>query len=448
MEKFVDLKIENFSSSGEGIARKEGYVIFVENALPGEVVRAEILKENKNFAKAKVVEILESSKGRVKPFCALYNACGSCSLQHADYELQLKLKKEIVQDAMKKVAGLDIEVDDVVPSPENREFRCKIQYPLAQTKVSKRVLAGYYRPKSHELVNIKVCPIQPKVCDEIIEFMRGRVQELGIDCYDEKSHTGQLKHIVIRYSSLTKENLVTFVVNDEKVYHSVKRLCHEIFEKFDEVAGVCVNFNTSKSNVILGKKTEVICGNATIDEQILDKKFKIGANTFFQINPKSAENIFAYVKEILSESKEKPTLLDAYAGIASFGIAVSDVCKKVVSVEENPDATALVAEVLELNNINNLEVHTADSGKFMQSQTEKFDAIILDPPRKGCDENCLNEALRLAKDKIIYVSCNPATLARDLKYLTEKGAKVKNVKPFDMFCHTLHVETVAVIELS
>ncbi len=446
MEKFVDLKIENFSSSGEGIARKDGYVIFVENALPAEVVRAEILKENKNFAKARVVEILEPSSGRVKPFCALYNACGSCSLQHADYELQLKLKKEIVQDAMKKVAGLDIEVEDVVPSPENKEFRCKIQYPLAQTKVSKRVLAGYYRPKSHELVNIKVCPIQPKICDEIIEFMRTRAQELGIDCYDEKSHAGMLKHIVIRHSSFTKENLLTFVVNDEKVIHSLKRLCFEIFEKFNTVIGVCVNFNTSKSNVILGKKTEVICGNPTIDEQILDKKFKIGANTFFQINPKSAENIFAYVKEILAKTEEKPTVLDAYAGIASFGIVMSDVAKKVVSVEENPDATALVAEVLELNNIKNLEIFTEDSGKFMQRQTEKFDAIILDPPRKGCDENCLNEALRLAKDKIIYVSCNPATLARDLKYLTEKGAKVKSVKPFDMFCHTLHVETVAIIE--
>ena len=447
MDNLLELNIEKLSNSGEGIARKDGFVIFVENALPGDIVKAEIYKENKNFAKAKVVEIIKPSQGRTKPFCALYNACGACSIQHATYDFQLKIKKEIVEDAMRNIGNLDIEVEDVVPSPKTEEFRCKIQYPLGQTKVSKRILAGYYKPKSHELVNIKYCPIQPQICNEIIEFIRKRGTELELNCYNEKTHSGLLKHLVIRFSELSQECLITFVVNDDTVFHKLKKLCHEVFDHFEKVTGVCVNFNQAKTNVILGEETLLVCGNETINEKLLDKTFKIGANTFFQVNPKSAENIFDYVKNSIKESFENPTILDAYAGIASFGIVVADVAKKVISVESNPNSTALANEVAKENNLTNIEIFNQDSGKFMQECQEKFDVIILDPPRKGCDELTLNESLRLCKGKIIYVSCNPATLARDLKYLVEKGAKVKKVRPFDMFCHTLHVENVAIIDV-
>lgn len=447
MEKVLTLKIEKFSDSGEGIARIDGFVVFVENALPGDIVKVEILKENKTFARAKILEIIEPSKGRVKPFCALYNACGACSLQNASYDFQLELKREIVQDAIKNIGGLDIEVQKVVSSPLVKEFRCKIQYPTAQTKVSKRILAGYYRPKSHEIVNIKHCPIQPKICDEIVEFVRQEGQALNLTCYNEKTKTGLLRHIVIRHSSYNDDNLVTFVVNDDTLCPELTTLAKEIFEKFDKVIGVCVNFNLTKSNLILGKETICVVGEDTIEEKILDKKFKIGANTFFQVNPKSAENIFAYVREVIKNSFNSPIVLDAYAGIASFGIVISDVAKKVLSVEENENSTALAQKVLRMNDIKNVEIRCADTGELMKTCKEKFDVIILDPPRKGCDESALNGALRLAKGMIIYVSCNPATLARDLKYLKEKGAKIKSIRPFDMFCHTTHVENVAIIEV-
>ena len=445
MEKIQTLKIEKLSSEGEGIARLDGYVIFVEKSVPEDIVEVEIIKENKNFAKAKILKIISPSKYRTQPFCALYNACGACSLQHIHYEAQLKFKKEIVQDAIKNIAGLDIIVDDVVPSPQKQEFRCKIQYPTSQTKVSKRVLAGYYKPKTHELINIKHCPIQPKICDEIMEFIRQKVQELSIDCYNEKTAKGLLRHITIRHSKYTGENLVTFVLNANEITNEIKQLALALFKHFDTVKGVCANFNTRKSNVIMGEKTILMCGNPTIEEKILDKIFKIGANTFFQVNPKSAENIFKYVKEIIARKYKKPTVLDAYAGIASFGIVISDICQKVISVEENPDSTTLVQEVLQLNKINNLEIHTADTAKYMEKCSGKFDVIILDPPRKGCDEKTLDETLRLCTGQIIYISCNPATLARDLKYLTAKNAKIQSIRPFDMFCHTPHIENVAII---
>ena len=249
-----------------------------------------------------------------------------------------------------------------------------------------------------------------------------------------------------RYSAYNGDILLTFVINAEKTSVVLSQLAQDVFNKYSKIKGVCANFNTSKSNIILGRESELICGESEIEEKILDKTFKIGANTFFQVNPKSAENIFKYVKEEIEKNNKEPKVLDAYAGIASFGIVVCDVAKSVLSVEENPNSTALAQEVIKLNNIQNVEVKTADTGKFLETCKEKFDVIILDPPRKGCDKRTLDESLRLCDGTIIYVSCNPATLARDLKYLKENGCVIKSVKPFDMFCHTLHVENVAIIE--
>ena len=284
MKKIQTVKIEKLSNSGEGIARINNYVIFVENAIPEDIVEIEITKENKNFAKAKILKIKHPSSGRIKPFCALYNACGACSLQHANYDFQLKLKREITADAMKNIGNIDTKIEDIEPSPETKEFRCKIQYPIGQTKISKRFLAGYYKPKSHDIVNIKFCPIQPRICDEIIEFIRKKAQEYNLTCYNEKTGKGLLRHVVIRHSNYSKENLVTFVINANKISNTIKKFAQEIYNHFETITGVCANFNTIQNNVIMGAETQIICGNSVIEEKILDKTFKIGANTFFQIN--------------------------------------------------------------------------------------------------------------------------------------------------------------------
>ena len=197
----------------------------------------------------------------------------------------------------------------------------------------------------------------------------------------------------------------------------------------------------------MSENTECICGKPVIEEKILGKTFYVGANTFFQVNPKSAENIFRYVKNYIADNLNKPVVLDAYAGITAFGICVADVCEKVVSVEENTESCSLAEKSIELNNIKNVEIHNEDAAKFFAKEQRKFDAVILDPPRKGCSTESLNEAVRLCKNTIIYVSCNPATLARDLKYLTEKGCRVQSIQPFDMFCHSFHIENVAIIQI-
>lgn len=447
----IEVNIEKLSNLGFGIAKHEGLVIFVENACPGDKLRIKITKLNKNWANAQITEILEKSKHRVEPFCALQNVCGGCQLQFIDYDYQLQLKKEIIEDALKSIANLEIEVKNPVPSPENKHYRHKVQYPIAQTKVSKRILAGYYKPKSHEIINIKHCPIQPEICDKIIDFIRNSAYDYTISGYNEKNNGGDLRHVVIRVSKATGKVLVVLVVNSPKVFEKLEDFAKNIYDNFKEVSGVCVNFNPKKTNVIMGETTELIAGKDFIKERILDKTFRIGAKTFFQINPQSAENIFAFVKEYIKNNFETPTVLDAYAGVTAFGISVSDICRKVVSVEENKESVELAAETIELNEIKNIEIHNMDTKKFFEKELKtkkrKFDVIILDPPRKGCSESCLEKAIQLCKGKIIYISCNPATLARDLKYLESKGAKVEFIQPFDMFCHTYHIESVAVINI-
>ena len=439
------VKIEGFSNLGYGIARNDGMVIFVENTCPEDIVKIERTKNCKNYAYAKVLEIIKPSAHRTEPFCPMQKVCGSCQIQFIDYEYQLELKRQIVQDAMRKIGGINIEIPKPVPSPKIKSYRHKVQYPITQ-KPSGRLIAGYYKPRSHECVNIKYCPIQPEICDKIIEFIREKAPEFNITGYDERTHGGQLRHVVIRYSEYSKENLVTLVINSKKISENIKNFAEAIYNNFEQTTGICINLNTQRSNIILGKVTECVCGKDYIEEKILDKIFKIGADTFFQVNPLSAENIFKYVKDEVAKYNN-PTVLDAYAGIAAFGITVSDVSLKVTSVEENKVSVEKAKEVLKTNNINNVELFAQDTEKYLKSIRKKFDITILDPPRKGCTKGVLDETLAHTKSKIIYVSCNPATLARDLKYLREKGCKVESIQPFDMFCHTYHIENVSFISI-
>lgn len=438
--------IEKFSNLGTGIAKVDGQVVFVENACPDDVVKIKITKVNKNYATAKTVEVITPSRHRVEPFCPMQKVCGACQMQFIDYGYQLQLKKQMVEDAMRSIGHLDVVVNNPIESPEVKNYRRKIQYPISQTKNSGRIIAGYFKPQSHEIVNIKYCPIQPEICDKIIDFVRENAPKFSLTGFNEKKHTGDLRHVVIRSSADNGNCLVTLVVNATKMFDRLNDFAKSVFEEFDDVVGVCVNFNSKKTNVILGQETVCLYGQDYVEERILDKCFKIGADTFFQINPKSAENIFKYVKKQV-EKFENPTVLDTYAGIATFGIVVSDVAQKVVSVESNQSSIEKAKEVVELNNISNVELFAQDTTKYLKSIKRKFDITILDPPRKGCTQEALEEVLAHTKKQIIYVSCNPATLARDLKYMTEHGAKVESIQPFDMFCHTYHIENVAIINI-
>ena len=439
-DEFI-VNIEKLSNLGTGIARIDGQVVFVENACPQDELKIKITKVNKNFATAKAIEIITPSPYRTNAFCPMQKVCGACQLQFIDYDYQLLLKKQIVEDTMRTIGHIDTPINTPIKSPEIKSFRHKIQYP-----VSKKLLAGYYKPQSHEIVNIKYCPIQPEICDKVIDFIRNTANEYNISGYNEKKHTGDLRHIVIRSSSYNGKLLVTLVINSNKISKNISNFSKRIFDEFEDVTGVCININNKKTNVILGNKTECIIGDDFIYEKILDKTFKIGSSTFFQVNPKSAENIFKYVKNEIKKH-DNPTVLDAYAGIATFGIVISDSALKVTSIEENKESIEKAKEVLQINKIDNVELHTEDTTKYLKSIKKNFDITILDPPRKGCTKEALDETIAHTKNKIIYVSCNPATLARDLKYLKDNGCNIESIQPFDMFCHTYHIENVAIISL-
>ncbi len=446
----LTLKIEKISNLGLGIAKTDGYVIFVPNTCPGDTVKIKIIKKHKSYANAEVVELIEPSPDRIEPFCKLQQVCGACQLQFINYDAQLRYKKEIVEDTMHSILGFDTEVRDVIPSPKTTEYRHKIQYPIGQTKESKRILAGYYKMGTHELINIKYCPIQPEYCDRIIQFIRENAAELKISGYNEKLKKGELRHVVIRTSAKNQKSLIILVVNSEKASDRIKKLAKKIYKELENIAGVIVNFNTKNTNLILGNKSELTEGINFVEEDLCNITFKIGEKTFFQVNPYTADNIFKYIRNYISENYKKPTILDAYAGITAFGICLSDIATKVLSIEEEPESVKLAEKIINENGINNIELKCGDAGRLFSEETvlgREFHITILDPPRKGCTVNSLDYALKLTKDKIIYVSCNPATLARDLKYLSEQGAKIEFIQPFDMFPHTYHIENVAIIDV-
>ena len=445
----LEIIAEKLVYEGSAIAKINGYPIFIDGACPLDKLKIRINKANKNFAQAEIIEIIEPSPHRIKPFCPIHNVCGGCGWQFIDYNFQLEQKRNIVEETIKKITGEDIEIKPVIPSPETRDYRSKIQYPISQTKVSKRLLAGYYKKGSHELVNVKFCPNQPKIIDKITEFVRKTAQELEISGYNEKSHKGELRHLVYRFSRSENECIVIFVVNNNKMSDKIKKLAKKVMSEFAHVKGCLINYNTAKTNLIMTGETNKIQGENHIIEKIDGKIFKISANSFFQVNIGSAKNIFDTAKNIIKENYPNSRILDAYSGVSSFGIWFADIAQEVVSVEEAPSATKDAAENVKLNNITNLTALNGDAKKIFETlieQGEKFDVTVLDPPRKGCEKESLDYAIKLSKKAIIYVSCNPTTLARDLKYLHENGFKTKYIQPVDMFCHTYHIESVAWLE--
>ena len=445
----VELQPEKLVYEGDALAKIDGFPIFIEGACPKDKLKVRITKVNKHFATATTEEIIEGSPYRVKPFCPLHNVCGGCGWQHIDYDFQLEQKRNIVYETVRKITGEEIEVKPVIKCLQTREFRTKIQYPVSQTKVSKRIIAGYYKRGSHELVNIKFCPIQPKIIDKITAFIREKAKEAGISGYNEKTGKGDLRHIVYRFSKSENECIVVFVVNGTKLSDKFKILAKNVMNEFAHVKGCLINYNTSRSNLIMTGDTRKIQGENYVLEKMSGKVFKISANSFFQVNIETAEKIFNTVKEIIAKNYPNSRILDAYSGVSSFGIWLSDIAQEVISVEEAPSATRDAAENIVLNNVKNLRALNGDAkkifGKLIEDK-EKFDVVLLDPPRKGCEKEALDYAISLSSKAVIYVSCNPSTLARDLKYFHENGFKTKYIQPADMFCHSYHVESVAWLE--
>ena len=441
--------IEKMINGGSSLAREEGFPLFIEGGCTGDTVEAEIIKSTKNYKTGKITNIIEPSEYRVKPICPLHNTCGSCGWQHINYNRQLIEKENIVKETIKNITGKEYNVEKAIPSPKIQEYRCKVQLPVSQTKVSKRILAGYYKKNSHELINIKYCPMQSSLINEIAGFIKEEAQRLKISGYDEVNNKGLLRHIIIRQSSNQNNMLLTLVINSNNIEKSLYTLADSLINKFEQIKGVCANINTKKTNVITGEKTVTLAGDNYIIENIRGRKYKISSGSFFQVNPYCAEKIFNKVYELISEKLKSASILDAYSGVSSFGIYLSPIASKVLSIEEVKSASADAIENIKLNNLNNVEIVNSDAAEAFNKliqQNIQFDVSITDPPRKGCSIEAAKSLCKLTSKYIIYVSCNIATLARDMNTFEDFGFIPIYIQPADMFPNTPHIETIAMFE--
>ncbi len=423
-------KVENNGFSGEGIVKIDGFTVFVPYAIKGEEIEFKVLKVLKTHAFGKLIKVISPSVERREPICPVFSRCGGCHLMHLSYEEQLKIKKAQVEDCVKKYANLDIKVNDVIGMENPFEYRNKAQYPVDGG------VCGFYALRSHNIVPLKKCFMQNPLDEKIIE---------GVMLYIEKSNA-KIKHIYTRYG---KDSCMVVLVSKSSKLPFTQVLVKELLKISDKIKSIILNVNPEDTNVILGKKNITLYGDDKIQAEIGSLKFNISPLSFFQVNPTQTEVLYSKAKELL-DLKGEETLLDLYCGTGSIGLFMADKAKKIIGVEIVEDAVKDAIINKDLNGVENAEYFAGPAEEIFPKLAEKGlkpDAIILDPPRKGCDESLLKLLLETGTEKIVYISCSPATLARDLKVLSQKY-NISPITPVDMFPNTFHVESVALLTLS
>lgn len=430
---------------GEGVARIENFPIFIQGALLNEKIKIKIVKVNKNFAFGKIIEIIETSEARREPFCAVYKTCGGCNLQHYDYEAQLEFKTNRVNDCLKKIGKLtDIKVNKCLGMEEPFRYRNKVMLPVRGTQ--NQVLIGFYSPRSHDITDINTCHIQHIQGDETIEVVKGWMKENHIEPYNEANHSGIVKHIMIRKGFKTKEVMVVVVTRGKEI-PAKEALIEGLRENIDGVVSIIQNINKDKTNVVLGLENITLWGKDTIEDYIGEFKFKISPLSFFQVNPDQTEVLYSKALEYANLTGNE-TVFDAYCGTGTISLFLSQKAKKVYGVEIIPEAIENAKENAKANNIDNAEFFVGKCEEVIPQLIEKCasaEVVVVDPPRKGCEKSLLEALVKMNPERIVYVSCDPTTLARDLAILGERGYETKEVQPVDMFSHTSHVETVVLM---
>lgn len=446
-EYIVDIIDNGFQ--GEGIAKIDGITIFIDQAIKGEKIKIKILKVQTNFAYGKILEILEKSNNRVEEDCTTYKKCGGCNLRHINYQETLNIKKAIVENCMYKALKREIQVNNVIGMKEPLYYRNKLQYPVGINK-EQNIVMGVYSSRTHNIIPTEECFIQNKECQIIANDILKFIKENDISAYNEETLKGTLRHIVIRIGIKTNEVLVTLVLNDNNLKKE-KELIGFLCKKHKNIKSIVKNFNTKNTNVILGDKTEVIYGDGYIYDVLGDYKFKISPLSFYQVNPIQTEILYnTAIKFAEVEHQEKPSkiALDLYCGIGTIGIFASKYFKKVYGIEIVEQAIEDAKENAKINKIENTEFYAGDVEKVLPKIIEKEkikpNVVFVDPPRKGLDNNTIKVLEELRPEKIVYISCNPATLARDLALLNN-DYEIKEIQPVDMFPFSKHVECVSVM---
>lgn len=444
-EYLVEIIDQGFE--GEGIAKIEGFTIFIEGAIKGEKCRILIVKVTSSHAFGKLVEILEKSKYRVEPDCATYKRCGGCNLRHIDYEETLNIKQNTVQNLVNKTLNNKIKVEMTVGMGNPYNYRNKAQYPVGFDKSGEPVM-GVYAKRTHEIIPMRNCMIQNPVSEKIANVVLGFFIKNNIPIYNEKNGEGLLRHIVIKVGIKTHEIMCILVLN-KKELKKEKELIKVLIREFPEIKTIVKNYNMKNTNVILGNENEVIYGDGYIYDELGDYTFKISPLSFYQINPIQTEALYNIAIE-MADLKKTDTLFDLYCGIGTIGIFASPYVNRVYGIEIVKQAIEDAKENANINNIRNIEFFAGDVEKVFENVLKehnvKPDVIFVDPPRKGLDKHTIENILNIKPEKIVYISCNPASLVRDLKLL-EESYEIKKIQPVDMFPFTSNVECCALLTL-
>ena len=452
------IKIHGLGSSGEGVGKLDELIVFVEGALPGEEVLAEIDTRKKNYAVGRLVEVVKKSSQRVEAFCPLYKDCGGCQLQHLSYPAQLKWKRQQVVDAIERIGKLEIirneelgirnfslttnhqsliTVFETLGMDNPLRYRNKMQFP-----VGKNLQIGCYARGSHKIIDTQSCMIQNLANDKILAAVRNVAKKFNLQPYNEDTHKGFLRHVMGRVGF--GGELMIVLVTATKNFPNEKNFVRALLKEIPLVTSIQQNVQTFRNNVILGRDTKILYGKPTIHDKIGNLSFNISARSFFQVNTAQAEILYKTALDF-AELDGHETIIDAYCGTGTISLFMAKKARKVIGVEVVSSAVADAKKNARENNIRNAEFIVGDVVKVLPKIFEPADVVIVDPPRAGCDKKVLETFAAMKPDKIIYVSCNPATLARDLKILYELGYRTKKIQPVDMFPFTSHVESVTQI---
>lgn len=434
---------------GEGIAKIDNkYPIFIEGALKGEKVKVRIVKVNKNFAYGKLIEVLEASEERVNPPCAIYKRCGGCKLQHASYKAQLDFKWDRVKDCVSKIGKLDSTIVKYPLGMENPwRYRNKVQLPIGL--INGEVKIGFFAPRSHDIIDMESCLIQDEIGDKVVKLTREWIEKFNIRPYNvdgEYDEKGIVRHIMIRRGFTTNEVMIVLVTNGEKLPHK-EEFVDLMVKNIPGIKSVIQNINSKKTNVILGLESKTLWGEDTISDYIGDFRFNISPLSFFQVNPIQTEVLYGKALEYANLTGNEE-VFDAYCGTGTITLFLSQKAKKVYGVEIIPQAIDNAWINAKENKVENVEFFVGESEVVIPdliNKGVKADVVVVDPPRKGCDKKLLDAITNIDAKKIVYVSCDPSTLGRDLQVLEENGYKTLEVQPVDMFPNTAHIENVALL---
>lgn len=435
------MQIESLTALGSGIGHHDGLAVFVQGGVPQDTVLCHVIRAKKNYAIAKIVEILEPSPARIPSDCPYFPQCGGCALRTLDYAAEAAAKKQQVEDAFSHLAAMDIPCEEILTGTQNR-YRNKAQYPVTMENGTLKI--GFYAPHSHRVTDCADCLLQPEEFKTIVDVFREFIIENHISVYDAQTGLGLLRHIYLRKAFATGEIMVCAVANGTTLPLS-ELLVEKLLKAVSSIKTVLLNVNKDRTNVILGKENEVLYGDGYIEDVLCGVKVRLSALSFYQVNREMAEKLYLKAAEFAALTGNE-TVLDLYCGTGTIGLSLSKNAKRVIGVEVIPEAIEDAKENARRNGISHAEFYCGDAkyaAKRLADEGVNPDVVLLDPPRKGCDSEVLETVSTMEPEKIVYVSCDPATLARDAKRLQELGYQVVRLCAVDLFARTAHVESVA-----